>query len=137
MTLPELLEFLYTCHKKAPFLNFNGNVFGEIARQIIAVSMVGAAAVRIDAATSLAAHCVAGVMDKALAMDGIRALLQVGVLQPGDCITTLKFTNRGRVTRVLPDGRVAWMPEGRKTELLAMPESLIKLKPGQKLPHRP
>jgi hypothetical protein len=135
MTILEMLDFLYLCHKKAPFLNFNGNVFGEVARQILAVSMLGAAVVRIEAATSLAAHCVAGVLDKAEAIKGIRALLTVGVLRPGDLVTTLRFTGRGRITRVLPDGRVAWLPDGRKAELLATPEALIKLEPGQAVPN--
>ena len=134
MTLLELLEFLRLCHKKAPFLNFNGNVFGETARQIVAISLIGSANARIDAATSLAAHCVAGVLDESQALEGIRALLKSGVLKPGDTVSTLKFTARGKITRVLPDGRVAWVRDGRKTELLATPESLIKLEPGQLVP---
>lgn len=137
MTLLELLDFLRLCHKKAPFLNFNGNVFGEIARQILATSLLGSPVARVEAAASLAAHCVAGVIDQPLAMDGIRALLRVDVLKPGDLVTTLKFTSQGKVTRVLPDGRVAWLPGGRKNELLAVPESLIKLKPGKTPDLRP
>lgn len=134
MTLPELLEFLRGCHKRAPFLNFNGNVFGEIARQIVGVSLIGAPVARISAATSMAAHCVAGVVDQHLALEGIRSLLKVDVLEPGDTVTTLKFTRQGKVLRALPDGRVAWLPEGRKGELVATPDSLVKLKPGRKLP---
>jgi hypothetical protein len=129
MTLVELLDFLHLCHKTAPFLNFNGNVFGEVARQIVAVSLLGMPGPRITAATSLAAHCVAGVVDKQQALSGIRSLLVAELLQPGDHVTTLKSSNRGVVTRVLPDGRVAWLPAGRKVELLAAPETLLKAKP--------
>jgi hypothetical protein len=135
MTILELLEFLRVCHKKSPFLNFNGNVFAEIARQIVGVSLIGMPISRIEAATSLAAHFVAGVLDKAPAINGIRSLLKVSILQPGDEVTTSKLSARGKVSRILPDGRVAWVREGRKSELLAVPESLIKLEPGEEIPH--
>jgi hypothetical protein len=96
--------------------------------------MVGMPLVRIDAATSLAAHFVAGVLEKTEAFNGIQALLIVGVLKPGDRVATLQFTRQGKITRVLPDGRVAWLPDGRKAELLATPESLIQLEPNQAAP---
>jgi hypothetical protein len=32
MTLGEALEFLFQCHRGAPFLFFSGNTFGEIVR---------------------------------------------------------------------------------------------------------
>jgi hypothetical protein len=134
ISILELLDFLYRCHKQGPFLNFNGNVFGEVARQILATSMLGMPVVRIEAATSLAAHFVAGVLDRDEASKGIQALLVVGVLKSGDRVATLQFTRQGQITRVLADGRVAWLPDGRKAELLAMPEALIKLEPGRKVP---
>ena len=127
MTILELLDFLYQCHKQAPFLNFNGNVFAEIARQIVATALLGMAIGRMEAACSLAAHCVAGVLDRDKALSAIASLLEVDVLQPGDRVATLELTREGRVTRVLADGRVAWLPAGRKTELLARPETLLKL----------
>jgi hypothetical protein len=127
MTVMELVDFLLQCHRSAPFLNFNGNVFGEIARQILATALLGMAIPRVEAACSLAAHCVAGVLDRDEALKGISALLSVDVLEPGDKVTTLQMTMKGEVTRVLPDGRVAWLPAGRKVELLAAPETLIKL----------
>src|SRR5687767_11560665 len=34
LTLPETLDFLFQCHRGAPFLFFNGNTFAEIARRI-------------------------------------------------------------------------------------------------------
>jgi hypothetical protein len=33
--LGQTLDFLLECHRSAPFLFFNGNTFGEIARRII------------------------------------------------------------------------------------------------------
>src|SRR5437879_6003957 len=35
LTLGEALDFLFQCHCQAPFLFFNGNTFGEIARRIV------------------------------------------------------------------------------------------------------
>src|SRR6266849_7211579 len=34
LTLGETLDFLLECHRSAPFLFFNGNTFGEIARRV-------------------------------------------------------------------------------------------------------
>ena len=35
LTLGQTLDFLFECHRSAPFLFFNGNTFGEIARRIV------------------------------------------------------------------------------------------------------
>jgi hypothetical protein len=35
LTLLETIEFLYRCHRAAPFLFFNGNTFAEVARRIV------------------------------------------------------------------------------------------------------
>ena len=35
LTLGETLDYLLECHRLAPFLFFNGNTFGEIARRIV------------------------------------------------------------------------------------------------------
>jgi hypothetical protein len=43
-------------------------------------------------------------------------------------VKTLRGTTRGVIRRALPDGRVAWTPDGSNSELLALPESLLKLK---------
>ncbi|HEY2574075.1 MAG TPA: hypothetical protein VGH65_08400 [Verrucomicrobiaceae bacterium] len=45
--------------------------------------------------------------------------------RPGDPVTTLRGTTRGVVTRVLDDGRIAWKPEGRTMEMIALPENLL------------
>ena len=37
-------------------------------------------------------------------------------------------STRGVIVRVLPDGRVAWAPEGSRSELVALPESLWREK---------
>lgn len=35
LSLGELLDFLRSCHRSAPFLFFNGNTFAEIARRVV------------------------------------------------------------------------------------------------------
>jgi hypothetical protein len=126
LTVEELLDFFRDCHKSAPFLNFNGNVFAELARQILGVATLGLPAARVEVITSLAAHCVAGVLDKTVALDGIKSLLKVEALRPGDPVSTLQSSICGKITRVLADGRVAWLPDNGGIELIATPETLIK-----------
>lgn len=43
---------------------------------------------------------------------------------------TLKGSARGVIVRFLPDGRVAWLPDGTQSELLALPETLLLDKQG-------
>lgn len=45
---------------------------------------------------------------------------------PGDRVKTLRGSMRGVIRRILPDGRVAWLPDGAKMELIALPESLVR-----------
>jgi hypothetical protein len=35
----------------------------------------------------------------------------------------------GVIVKILDDGRIAWRPGGRKTELIARPENLVQQKP--------
>ncbi|HWB57878.1 MAG TPA: hypothetical protein VG733_00220 [Chthoniobacteraceae bacterium] len=46
--------------------------------------------------------------------------------EAGDRVKTLKGTMRGVIRKVLPDGRVSWLPDGNSMELMALPESLLK-----------
>lgn len=57
LTLIALVELCRRCHQYAPFLNYNGNTFVAIARQVIGTLPPGAdtAALR-----SLASHIIAG-----------------------------------------------------------------------------
>jgi len=60
LTLGETLDFLFRCHREAPFLFFNGNTFGEIARRIVDAVFLEFPLARRREAASLAAHYVAG-----------------------------------------------------------------------------
>jgi hypothetical protein len=128
MTLGEALDFLFQCHRGAPFLFFNGNTFGEIARRIVDAVFIEFPLARRRQAGSLAAHYVAGVLDWHSMEMGLIALAELADFQTGDVVRTLKGSTRGTVKQILPDGRVVWQPEGSGAELIALPESLLREK---------
>ena len=78
-------------------------------------------------AASLAAHYVAGVLNRDSMEDGLSALAELADFKPGDRVKTLRGSARGVILRLLPDGRVAWRPEGSQSELIALPESLPRV----------
>jgi hypothetical protein len=127
-TLLETLDWLRSFHRKAPFLFFNGNTFAEIARTLTDALFAEFPRGRRREAASLAAHYVAGVLDREPVAQGITALAEVADFKPGDRIKTLKGSLCGVIREILPDGRVAWRPDGHKTDLIALPESLLRLK---------
>ena len=57
LTLESLVELCRRCHRQAPFLNYNGNTFVAIARQVIGGLPLGAQTVVLR---SLAGHIIAG-----------------------------------------------------------------------------
>lgn len=123
-TLLETLDWLRSFHRKAPFL-FNDNSVAEIARTLTdALFAEFPRARRRD----LAAHYVAGVLNRESLSGGICALAELAEFKPGDRVKTLKGSSQGVVKRILPDGRIAWRPDGASGELLALPEGLLRLK---------
>ncbi len=128
MSLGEALDFLLHCHRSAPFVFFNGNTFGEIARRIIDAIFVEFPLERRRQAASLAAHYVAGVLDRHSMEQGLTELAELADLKPGDRVRTLKGSARGIIVRLLKDGRVVWRPDGAESELIALPESLLREK---------
>jgi hypothetical protein len=127
LSLAETIEFLFQCHRAAPFLFFNGNTFAEVARRIVDVLFADLPLVRRREASSLAAHYVAGVLDGDAMRHGLEALCVVTRLRPGDRVKTLRGSTQGIVLRVLEDGRVVWKPAGSEAELTALPESLLPI----------
>jgi len=121
-----VLTLLLECHRGAPFLFFNGNTFGEIARRIVDIVFVEFPTSRRREAASLAAHFVAGVLDRETMAAGIEALCDVAEFKTGDRVRTLRGSLQGTVKRVLPDGRIAWQPDTSNAELVALPESLLR-----------
>ena len=125
LTLGEALGFLFQCHRAAPFLFFNGNTFGEIARRIVDAVFVEFPLSRRREASSLAAHYVAGVLDRVSMEAGLNALAELADFQPGDRVKTLRGSMSGVILRLLGDGRVVWRADSGP-ELTALPESLIR-----------
>jgi hypothetical protein len=128
LTLGQALDFLLQCHRGAPFLFFNGNTFGEIARRIVDAVFVEFPLARRREAASLAAHYVAGVLDRKSMESGLVVLAELADFKPGDRVKTLKGSLHGTVKKVMPDGRIVWRPDKNKADLVALPESLLKQK---------
>jgi hypothetical protein len=126
-TLAEFFEFLRHCHRRAPFLFFNGNTFADIARQIAAALFADLPSGRRRTLTSAVAHYIAGVLDREDMVQTVEELCIAASFQPGDRVKTLRGSKEGMVVRVLPDGRVTWKPDGSGSELTSLPESLLPL----------
>ena len=129
MTLGETLDFLFQCHRGAPFLFFNGNTFGEIARRIVDAVFVEFPLARRREAGSLAAHYVAGVLDRDSMERGLITLGELADFKPGDRVRTLRGSMTGTIVTLQPDGRVVWRTDSG-VELVALPEALLKEKTG-------
>jgi hypothetical protein len=121
----ETLDLLKSFHRKAPFLFFNGNTFAAIGRQLAYALFSDLPPGRKREVGSAIAHYIAGVLDRESMVNIVESLCASADLQPGDRVQTLRGTTKGTVLRLLPDGRVAWQPDGTTSELMALPESLV------------
>jgi hypothetical protein len=124
ITLLETLQLLRSCHRRAPFLFFNGNTFAEIGRALITALLADLPLLRRKETASAAAHFVTGVLDQESMENAFASLLKVVQFAPGQRVKTLRGSLHGVIVRILDDGRVAWRPDGASTELIALPESL-------------
>ena len=122
----ELLDFLRQCHKRAPFLFFNGNTFADTARQITVALFGDLPSTRKTQLASAVAHFVAGVLGREEMFQIVESLTRIATYQPGDRVKTFRGSSRGVIVRLLEDGRVLWRPDGSGAELIALPESLLK-----------
>ena len=111
---------------KGPVLFFNGSTFADIGRQLAAALFADLAAARRREAVSAIAHYIAGVLDREAMMEIVEGLCDSADFKPGEVVKTLRGTTRGVILRVLKDGRVAWQPDGSQTELIGLPESLLR-----------
>ena len=131
LSLLETFEFLQSCHRRAPFLFFNGNTFAEIGRALTTALLRDLPFHRRKEAASAAAHFITGVLDRDSMMRMMDELCEAADLKPGDAVKTLRGSMTGKIIRVLPDGRVKRRAESG-AELTALPESLIRLKKSRK-----
>lgn len=120
------MQFLKSCHRRAPFLFFNGNTFGEIGRTLANALFADLPPVRRKEASSAVAHFITGVLDQAVMADMLDSLAETANWQAGDRVRTLRGSTRGTVVRSREDGRVVWRPDGSNSELVTLPESLLR-----------
>src|SRR5437867_2978671 len=126
LTLVETLDRLRAFHRKAPFLFFNGNTFATIGRELSFALFSDLVPGRKREVGSAVAHYIAGVLDREAMVEIVESLCESAEFQPGDRVKTLRGSTRGVVRRILPDGRMAWQPDGSQSELIALPESLLR-----------
>jgi hypothetical protein len=62
----------------------------------------------------------------------VESLSETADWKPGDRVKTLRGSTRGSIVRLLPDGRIVWRPDGPKSELTALLESLAREKPPRR-----
>lgn len=133
-SLGEALDFLKSCHRRAPFLFFNGNTFAAIGRQLALALFSDLLPARKREVSSAVAHYIAGVLDREAMVEIVEGLCQSAELRPDDRVKTFRGTLQGRILRLLPDGRVVWQPDGRRSELVALPETLLRVPPMDQSP---
>jgi hypothetical protein len=124
LTLLDTLRFLKSCHRRAPFLFFNGNTFAEIGRALATALFSDLSFHRRKEAASAVAHFITGVLDENLMVEAIETLSRSSELKPGDRVKTLRGSLHGVIVRILEDGRVVWRPEGTEGELTGLPDGL-------------
>jgi hypothetical protein len=57
----------------------------------------------------------------------VESLCHSATFAAGDFVKTLRGSTRGVIVRVLDDGRIVWTPRGGKSELIGLPETLLKV----------
>jgi hypothetical protein len=125
LTLLETFQFLRSCHRRAPFLFYNGNTFAEIGRALTNALFQELPTLRRKEVASAAAHFITGVLDQDSMIRLIESLCEVPRFKIGDRVKTMRGSTSGMVVKILADGRIVWRPNGRKSELMALPENLV------------
>jgi hypothetical protein len=118
---------LRSFHRSAPFLFFNGNTFSTIGRELTVVLFQELPLVRKREAASAVAHYIAGVLDRNSMIGIVEALCASAELKPGDRVKTLRGSSNGTILKILNDGRVVWRSDLSATDLIALPEALVKV----------
>src|SRR5947207_1038181 len=83
LTLLETFQFLKSCHRRAPFLFFNGNTFAEIGRTLANALFSDLPFHRRKEASLAAAHFITGVLEEDLMMAAIESLWEKASFAPG------------------------------------------------------
>ena len=125
LTLEKVFDFLKSCHRRAPFLFFNGNTFAEIGRALTNALFADWPFVRRKEVASVVAHFITGVLARETMVASFNSLARSAQFQAGDRVKTMRGSMRGVITRLLEDGRVAVRADGSASELFCLPESLL------------
>lgn len=125
LTLSEVFDLLRSCHRRAPFLFFNGNTFAELGRTLATAVFADLPMLRRKEAASAVAHYITGTLDREMMIGVMKGVESVAEFTVGDRVKTMRGSMRGVITRALDDGRVAVRPDGSGSELLCLPESLL------------
>jgi len=70
------------CHRRAPFLFFNGNTFADIGRQLAAALFADLQHGRRREVVSVVAHYIAGVLDRETMVNVVKAFVSQPVSSP-------------------------------------------------------
>jgi hypothetical protein len=125
LTLGEVLDQLRSYHRRAPFLFFNGNTFATIGRELAVALFSDLRPGRKREISSAIGHYIAGVLDRVSMVSIVESLCAATEFQVGDRVKTLRGSTRGVIVKILDDGRIVWCPDGNKSELTALPDSLL------------
>src|SRR5438093_4552390 len=90
LSLDETIEFLRQCHRRAPFLFFNGNTFADVGRTLVDFVFAELPAARRREVMSAVAHHIAGVLDRDSMVEIVESLCETASFQPGDSVKTLR-----------------------------------------------
>jgi hypothetical protein len=126
LTLGETLDRLRAYHRRAPFLFFNGNTFATIGRELALALFSDLHPSRKREVSSVIGHYIAGVLDRESMVSLVESLCEFAEFKPGDRVKTLRGSTSGVILKILGDGRIVWRPDGTKSELTALPESLLR-----------
>jgi hypothetical protein len=126
LTLAETLDRLRAYHRRAPFLFFNGNTFATIGRELALALFSDLHPSRKREVSSVIGHYIAGVLDRESMVSLVDSLCASAEFKIGDRVKTLRGSTRGVIVKILDDGKIIWRPDGTKSELNALPESLLR-----------
>ncbi len=72
------------------------------------------------------AHYIAGVLPWEAMAQIVESLSETADFKPGDRVKGLRGSMRGAIVKMLEDGRIVWQPDGAHSEMVALPESLLR-----------
>ncbi len=126
LTLLETFQFLQSCHRRAPFLFITVVPSRKLAAHWPMRYLKNPPTIRRKEVASVAAHFITGVLDQESMIGLIGSLCATPKFKIGDRVKTMRGSTSGTVVKILDDGRIVWQPNGRKSELIALPENLVR-----------